>query len=169
MSFNYRLIVLSTNFRGEKFKLTNKKITCGRSATNDIRLPDRTVSSHHCDFQLEEKGGYVIVDKGSANGILVNNVPVQSRKLRDMDILQIGAVELLCDWNGNTFGASGIRHSDTMETEMEKTELIRRNVLSRFASKLSASNASLFSWIAIFIVSALIMIFLYVILFHSHR
>lgn len=52
-------------------------VTIGRSQDNDIHIPERTVSRHHATIAYRS-GVFTIVDMGSANGVFVNEDPIDN-------------------------------------------------------------------------------------------
>jgi pSer/pThr/pTyr-binding forkhead associated (FHA) protein len=64
-------------------------VTVGRHFENDIVLRDDTVSRHHASF-IRDESGFIVTDKGSKNGIIVNAINVESARLEDGDVVRIG-------------------------------------------------------------------------------
>lgn len=75
---------------GITFQLTDKSFSIGRSPECDIFLNDMTVSREHASIQSID-GSYVIRDANSFNGVWVDNKSIDSHKLVDGDVIQIGA------------------------------------------------------------------------------
>ncbi len=71
------------------YQLKPGRTTIGRSRSNDIRLPDKSVSREHAVLEFGEEG-LTITDLESVNGVLVNSVPRGSAHLQPDDILTIG-------------------------------------------------------------------------------
>lgn len=91
-----KLIVLSSEFKGKQFELTNDLHTVGRADARDICIKDSSLSSYHCDF-IRAGDTYIVRDNNSTNGTRVNNVPITEQELMNSDIIQIGGVEVLYD------------------------------------------------------------------------
>ena len=91
-----KLIVLSSEFKGKQFELTNDLHTVGRADARDICIKDSSLSSYHCDF-IRAGDTYIVRDHDSTNGTRVNNVPITEQELMNSDIIQIGGVEVLYD------------------------------------------------------------------------
>lgn len=97
------LYVTSGPQEGAEFFLTEEAMSIGRataSATWDISLQDRAVSRPHARLEQvpDEAETWQIIDLGSANGTLVNGVPLvkdAGRTLKDGDVLTIGECMLL--------------------------------------------------------------------------
>ncbi len=108
MAGNPKVIVLSEQFRGQSFELTEPQYTVGRGEDCGVCLPDPTISSHHCTLQRTPDGRYLLIDQGSTNGTRVNGVRVKEQELANSDIVQVGAIELLFDSDvkGDTGAAS---------------------------------------------------------------
>lgn len=74
------------------YELEQSRIVIGRGRGADVRLPHRAVSVRHAT--IEQRGaGYVLVDDGSTNGVLVGGariVPGRPKPLRDGDRFELG-------------------------------------------------------------------------------
>ena len=122
-----KLIILSEQFRGRTFELTQDKHTVGRVDERDICIKDPTVSTYHCRF-IKDGNTYILEDQGSTNGTRVNNVPIVSQSLQNSDILQIGGVEILfdCDDKSATTVVQQQTKTDIDITAASTTQQIRR-------------------------------------------
>lgn len=69
------------------------RLTIGRQSTNDIALPDRTISKRHA-IVGRVKGQTVVKDLGSRNGTFVNGEKVEKSILLSGDRLKVGSVSL---------------------------------------------------------------------------
>jgi len=100
MEKTFKLIVLNPEkLRGKSFELyPNKGIyTVGRSSECDICIKHPTLTSLHCNF-IYEDDVFVLEPLDSTNGERINNVQVQEKqKLKNSDIIELGAVEFLYD------------------------------------------------------------------------
>ena len=74
---------------GGTYPLHGGVTTLGRSATNDIVLPDHTASRRHCQIYWAEDA-YVLEDLHSSNGTYLNGEQIQLAFLRDEDIIRVG-------------------------------------------------------------------------------
>src|SRR5947209_1242888 len=82
------LIALDGDLSGQRFSLKSP-ILVGRGPYNHIVLDDARVSRQHCKIAYESEG-YVIVDLNSANGTLVNEIPVRRKTLQPNDVIRFG-------------------------------------------------------------------------------
>ncbi len=57
------------------------RISIGRARNCDIVLRDSSVSKLHAHFVADGKGGFVLVDQGSRNGITLNGRPLKGPEL----------------------------------------------------------------------------------------
>lgn len=78
---------------GASFSPAGDQTTIGRQQDSDIFLDDITVSRQHAMI-VRRPDGYFIQDQGSLNGTYVNRVRVETQKLSDGDLLQIGKYRL---------------------------------------------------------------------------
>jgi uncharacterized RDD family membrane protein YckC len=76
-----------------EFEIIDNEVQVGRELDNTLRLPDPSISRHHC--VLRQAGdGFEIQDLQSSNGVLVNGNRVQTSPLRDGDRITLGQVQL---------------------------------------------------------------------------
>ncbi len=74
-------------------ELTGELVTIGRADTNEVVLADLASSSRHAQVRRAADGWYV-EDRGSRNHTFVNGCQVESHRLQDRDLIQIGESEL---------------------------------------------------------------------------
>ncbi|GAA3724316.1 FHA domain-containing protein [Salinactinospora qingdaonensis] len=74
---------------GRRFPVSDAPITFGRNSDNIVVVASRQASRFHAEV-LYEAGDYVLRDRGSSNGTLVNEEPVTSRVLHAGDVITIG-------------------------------------------------------------------------------
>jgi len=61
----------------------------GRGTGNDLTFPDAAVALSHAEIQ-QDREGFLLVDRSTVIGTLVNDEPVQSVRLRDDDRITVG-------------------------------------------------------------------------------
>jgi transcriptional regulator with GAF, ATPase, and Fis domain len=66
----------------------------GKSADNDLVLPDSTVSRHHIEIERTDRG-LIVRDLGSRNGTSVGGVRIHEVMVQPGVLLSVGDVELL--------------------------------------------------------------------------
>jgi predicted component of type VI protein secretion system len=126
---NPKLIVLSEKLRGKSFELTEDLYTAGRSDAQGICIKDSTLSSHHCDFIRMEDGNYLLRDNNSTNGTRINNVPVTEQELKSSDIIQLGGVEVLYDFDDGLSTASLTRTKTGID--LDSTDIAMKTVVTK--------------------------------------
>ncbi len=86
-----RLLITAGNDSGRQIEIRpGKTYTIGRAIDNDVVLTDIAVSRKHFDLRHED-GAWVIVDRGSGNGTVVNgNVEDNPFMLANGDSIEIG-------------------------------------------------------------------------------
>ena len=85
--------------QGESFSfpLKDKQVTLGRSADNDIPIPDPFSSGHHA-LIVPSETGFAVRDNGSKNGTFVNGKKATGlMELKEGDEILIGSVRILFD------------------------------------------------------------------------
>lgn len=79
------------SFSYQKAEFTKLVYTLGRQPENDLMLPDKHISSKHCQIKLTEDGRYEIEDLNSSNGTYLNGYLINKKTpLKDGDVLKIG-------------------------------------------------------------------------------
>lgn len=73
--------------------LAGDSAVIGRLADSDIVLTDANVSRHHAAMQRRADGWW-LVDLESTNGTMLNGKPVTEARLRDGDVIFVGATRL---------------------------------------------------------------------------
>lgn len=92
-----KLRIVDGPLAGTEFVLTNQVAVAGRHIDCAIPIPDPKVSRNHAEFIREPDGQYAVTDIGSANGTIVNGIPLppnMPRILSGGDEIRMG---------GNTF------------------------------------------------------------------
>src|SRR5438128_2709171 len=74
----------------EQVILNSPELRIGRDLTNDLRLEDPTVSSHHCRIQ-RDADEFVLIDLDSTNGSFVNGKAVNRARLGHGDEILVGS------------------------------------------------------------------------------
>jgi phosphoserine phosphatase RsbU/P len=91
------LIVKYPDRAPDHFPLGRLRITIGRSARNDLCIPDPFASRVHAEVR-REGDGYLLQDLGSANGTLYNGATVDGAiQLTAGGRIQIGETEIIFD------------------------------------------------------------------------
>lgn len=86
-------VLLSLQGRTMPFVITKNETTIGRHESNDIPIPEQTVTGKHAKIVLEN-GALTLVDLGSTNGTFVNGVRIRSHELKSGDRFRLGNVEM---------------------------------------------------------------------------
>ena len=86
-------LILETELMKKRVFPFYAKMIIGRHSTNDIPLPDRTVSKRHAVLG-RVRGRAVVKDLGSRNGTFVNGEKVEKAILSCGDRLKVGSVML---------------------------------------------------------------------------
>jgi two-component system, cell cycle response regulator len=88
------LIVLAGTNVGEMFRIDAGESFVGRGQVASVRLNDDGISRKHA--RLMQSGGEVLIeDLDSANGTVVNGVPVKLQILKDGDKIRLGSTTIL--------------------------------------------------------------------------
>ncbi len=77
---------------GRRYDLTSSQFTIGRGSDNDLVLVDALVSRYHAVIRQENEG-IVIIDLGSTNPVMVNDVELEPgvpQRLHHRDIIVVG-------------------------------------------------------------------------------
>lgn len=114
------LIIKYPDRSPDTFPLGRLRITIGRSARNDLCIPDPFASRVHAEVR-KEGDEYILQDLGSANGTLYNGAPVGGPlSLTPGGRIQIGETEIIFDDQSLLMGATMITDNNS-QPEMEAT------------------------------------------------
>ncbi|HXF42478.1 MAG TPA: SpoIIE family protein phosphatase [Pyrinomonadaceae bacterium] len=117
-----KLIIQGQDGNSEKFDLTRLRTTIGRSARNDICIPDSFASRLHCEIR-REGDVYWLNDLGSANGTKRNGIIVRSPvKLNSGDEIQLGETRIFfVDEDNLKISAASLATDTTDQLDPSKT------------------------------------------------
>ena len=84
------LKVIRGDFEGKEYLIFKGRTTIGNNGSNTISLfKDKLVAPQHCDI-VQEGNRYVIVDKGSPTGTIVNGMRITRHTLNQGDTIAVG-------------------------------------------------------------------------------
>jgi Nif-specific regulatory protein len=86
---NPRLAAIAGPLKGTNFVLSEEDISIGREPSNQICVPDVSLSRRHCLIK-SEGGQFEISDLNSLNGVFINGVPVKRHILEHGDQIKLG-------------------------------------------------------------------------------
>ena len=110
---------------GDPIPMLKKQLLIGRRESCDIVLRFANVSAHHC--QLFINGGYWYVrDMKSRNGVKVNGIKVQEKRIDPGDQLAVAKHKYELMYSPSDLGAVGPPPADDMPAEILKESLLSR-------------------------------------------
>ena len=88
------LMIMNGTLAGQRFEVKDGGLRLGRSSSNDIHVPDEELSRNHCLFETVGESGVRVTDLASANGTLVNGVPLGGDpvELKLGDLIEVGKI-----------------------------------------------------------------------------
>src|SRR5216684_3531370 len=117
------LIVKYPDRTADHFPLGRLRITIGRSARNDLCIPDPFASRVHAEVR-REGDGYVLQDLGSANGTLYNGSPAEGAlPLTVGGRIQIGETEIMFDDGTYRSGTGATMITDEIATSLPEATI----------------------------------------------
>ena len=110
---------------GDPIPLLKKQLLIGRRESCDIVLRFANVSAHHC--QLFINGGYWYVrDMKSRNGVKVNQIKVQEKRIDPGDQLCVAKHKYELMYSPSDLGAVGPPPADDLPAEIMNESLLSR-------------------------------------------
>lgn len=110
---------------GDPVPLLKEKLLVGRRESCDIVLRFANVSAHHC--QLSFENGYLFArDLGSRNGIKVNDVRYDEKRLDPGDILAVAKHKYEVSYDPTELGAVGPPPPDDTSRKIMGESLLSR-------------------------------------------
>ena len=88
-----KLVVLNRTQRGREVNIAGDVIRVGKADTNDLVLPEDTVSRVHCEI-TRDKRGYLLRDLQSTNGSFLDGAEVREAYLRAGSVITVGTVQI---------------------------------------------------------------------------
>ncbi|MDR2697878.1 MAG: FHA domain-containing protein [Holophagales bacterium] len=86
-------LLIHENTGTREFELMDEEVHIGRELDNALRISDPSVSRHHAVLR-RTPAGYVIQDKKSSNGVVINYVKVEEAALVDGDQFSLGHIQI---------------------------------------------------------------------------
>lgn len=115
---------------GDSIPLLKKSLLVGRRESCDVVLRFSNVSAHHC--QLTVTGGYWYVrDLQSRNGVKVNGIRVNEKRLDPGDTLSVAKHNYAILYSPAELGAVGPPPPDEPESDILGQSLLERAGLDR--------------------------------------
>ncbi|HEX5471498.1 MAG TPA: FHA domain-containing protein [Lacipirellulaceae bacterium] len=102
-----------------------KQLLIGRRESCDIVLRFANVSAHHAQLTIDS-GYWYVRDLQSRNGIKVNDVRVQERRIDPDDVLSIAKHRYRVEYDPVELGAVGPPPPDNLSQEIMKESLLSR-------------------------------------------
>jgi pSer/pThr/pTyr-binding forkhead associated (FHA) protein len=106
------LINESTGTR--EFELMDEEVHIGRELDNALRIADPSVSRYHAVLRKTPQG-YVIQDKQSSNGVVVNHVKIEEATLTDGEQFSLGNIQITLQDHDSIETAPDAAMSDDIE------------------------------------------------------
>ncbi len=88
------LVIINGTYKGQDYRLDDRKYTVGPTPNEDIVVHDDYLSSPHCAIRYEN-GTFIINDLGSKNKTFVNGEPQTEWELIDNDHIKIGQTDMI--------------------------------------------------------------------------
>lgn len=124
---------------GDPIPLLKKKLLVGRRESCDIVLRFANVSAHHCQLTIDS--GYLYArDLQSRNGIKVNDVRVQEKRLDPGDTLSVAKHNYRVEYSPAELGAVGPPPDDNGKREIMRESLLSRAGLEKAPATKSAPS-----------------------------
>ena len=86
-------LLIHENTGIREFEIVDEEIRIGRELDNTLRISDVSVSRHHALLRRAPQG-FIIQDKQSANGVIVNGNRVEEALLLDGDQFLLGQIQV---------------------------------------------------------------------------
>lgn len=112
---------------GDDIVLLKTEVKIGRRESCDIVLRFPNVSAHHCQLNLVD-GYWYVKDMGSSNGIKVNGVRCQEKRLDPGDTLSVAKHQYEIKYSPTDLGAIG---PPPAETDAAQQQIFGKSLLER--------------------------------------
>ena len=82
--------LISQDERANSYPVTTSTWRIGRSQDNEMTIDDSSISRRHAEINRDSNGQFIIYDRGSTNGVFINNKKITKKILSEGDIIEIG-------------------------------------------------------------------------------
>ena len=115
---------------GDPIPLLKQELLIGRRESCDIVLRFANVSAHHC--KLVARAGYwYVVDQNSRNGVKVNGVRIDEKRVDPGDMLTIARHKYEVRYDPTDLGAEGPPPIEDATSDVFRKSLLERAGLQR--------------------------------------
>jgi pSer/pThr/pTyr-binding forkhead associated (FHA) protein len=107
------------------YEFDQARVTIGRGSSNDVQLPDPTVSIAHASIRVHNTG-YAALDEGATNGTYVNGARIATgrpKPLRSRDVLHIGSYAIVVEVSVAVAGSTSSEQTAAMARELARAVL----------------------------------------------
>ncbi|OHB77522.1 MAG: hypothetical protein A2Z34_06180 [Planctomycetes bacterium RBG_16_59_8] len=123
------LMVQTKDGKSRRVPIDREFFTVGRGKHSSFRLDDKWISDEHCSIRLDG-AGFVLDDRNSKNGTLLNGAPVKTSELKWGDVVQIGQTSLVFIEHSEADDEPGVlieeEHALPEGAKTETIEMIRK-------------------------------------------
>jgi len=113
---------------GDVVRLLKDRLSVGRSSRSDIVLAFKNVSARHCELSLDS-GYWFIEDKGSTNGVKINDRKIEAETRRRLDPgskVSIGKHHYTIQYSPAELGSDGVPPAEEVSREFMGVSLLNR-------------------------------------------
>jgi hypothetical protein len=86
--------LITQDEKAKRYPVTSSTWRIGRSLDNEMTIADSSISRRHAEIHRELDGQFVVYDRGSTNGVYVNNKKISKHRLAEGDIIEMGDIFL---------------------------------------------------------------------------
>ncbi len=115
---------------GERTPLMRQVLLIGRRESCDITLRESSISGRHAELTVID-GYWYVADKKSKNGVRVNGVRVEERRLDPGDIVAFAKVKFKIKYDPVELGAVGTPPPEVIRTDVFDKPLMDYNSIER--------------------------------------
>ena len=132
-----RLVVKQKGQEDRKFDFAEGPVKIGRRGSNEVTLPDRSVSKHHAAFLTDETGKWIVKDLGSANKTYLNSSVITQAEIKTGDSIRISdfTLEITLD------GSFAPEAETETETAADTAAELDAELDAKFTAELAAETA----------------------------
>ena len=132
-----RLLAIAGPVKGRVLELATDEVVIGRDQTNQLVLNDRSASRRHAAIRRTEEG-FTIVDLGSHNGTVVNDLRRQEHLLKQADRIQLGNSHFLFLQGNDLSTADEVNLDDGAVVTISRVQVKLRDALYSLARDFGA-------------------------------
>lgn len=129
-----RLVVKQKGCDDKEFQFATGPVKIGRRGSNDVTLPDRSISKHHALIFIDDDEKWMVKDMGSANKTYLNGNTIKQAEIKTGDSLRISDFTIEISLDDSTEASAEPAPEPAAETGVDADGAYEGSITPTFSS-----------------------------------